>query len=369
MIFWTVKSLLSQPKSLVVSAIGIALALILGLFLDAVFRGEAGQILTFVERSPGEVWVLEGGVENLHMARSTLSAPEVFAVGEVPGIKSAMSIFYRDGLLGQRGSEIFTYVAGIPADNASRQLWEQTTGWTAPTPGNVVVPAPLSGKPGYALGDTVLVSGVEYKVGGYSDGTFSMANPLVFIDESDARKQFVLPEGANLVLALAEPGTTPEQLAARIEEQVAGVKALTRGQLMDNDYSLALDMGGALISMMGMIGTMVAGLIVAFTAFAFVSDRIAELAVTKALGAPRHQLILSALFQTGLVALLGISLALIAIFPLQAALTAWVPDVAVRFSLPVALKLGAATFLAAELAALVPAIYVQKVDPALVFNG
>ena len=76
----------------------------------------------------------------------------------------------------------------------------------------------------------------------------------------------------------------------------------------------------------------------------------------------------SAMLQTGLVALLGVILAIGAIAPMQAMLSAWVPNVAVDFSYFSALRLGAITLIIAQLAALVPAIYVQKVDPALVFN-
>jgi putative ABC transport system permease protein len=368
MVFWTFRSLFSQPMALFGAAVGIALALILGLFLDAVFRGEASQILTFVKRSPGEVWVLEAGVENLHMARSVVTEPAIDAVGKVTGVKSVVPLLYRDGLLGQSGKEIFAYVAGIPADPAQRTLWEQTTGWTAPGPGGITLPEPMAGD-GYQLGAAISVSGTDYTVTGYSAGTFSMANPLVFIDESDARRLFVLDQGANMVLVQNEPDITPEALAARIQDEVPAVRALTRDQLMENDYSLALNMGGALIAMMSAIGTGVAALIIAFTAYAFVSVRVAELAVAKALGAPRHQLVLSAMVQTGLVALIGIGLALGAIAPMQAALSAWVPDVAVQFSFVTALQLGAATFIAAELAALIPAMYVQKVDPAQVFNA
>ncbi|NOZ33343.1 MAG: ABC transporter permease [Alphaproteobacteria bacterium] len=369
MVYWTFKSLFSQPMALFGAAVGIALALILGLFLDAVFRGEASQILTFVERSPGEVWVLEAGVENLHMARSVVPEPAIAATGAVTGVKTFMPLLYRDGLLGPRGEELFAYVAGIPADPDQRTLWQQTTGWTAPEPGGITLPRPMSAGDGYQLGDTIAVSGADYTVTGFSDGTFSMANPLVFIDEADARRQFVLDRGANMVLVLADTGIDPAILAKNIEAEVPGVRALTRTQLMANDYALALDMGGALIAMMGAIGTGVAALIVAFTAYAFVSVRIGELAVAKALGAPQHQLILSAMVQTGLVALLGVALGLGAIVPMQAALSAWVPEVAVQFSFVTALQLGAATFVAAELAALIPAIYVQKVDPALVFNA
>ncbi len=134
MIYWTFKSFLNQPLSLFGSAVGIALALILGLFLDAVFRGEAGQILTFIERSPGQVWVLEKGVEDLHMARSVISQDAIDKIAKVNGVAMAIPMLYRDALIGQKGQETFTYVAGIPTDPAMRQAWEKATGWSAGWP-------------------------------------------------------------------------------------------------------------------------------------------------------------------------------------------------------------------------------------------
>ncbi len=368
MIYWTFKSFFNQPLSLIGSALGIALALILGLFLDAVFRGEAGQILTFIERSPGQVWVLEKGVEDLHMARSVISQDAIDKIAKLDGVEMAIPMLYRDALIGQKGQETFTYVAGIPVDKAMRQAWEKATGWQAPNEGGIIIPQRLASSKALSVGDSIDVSGVSYTIEGFSSGTSSMANSLMFIDARDARQQFNLKTGANIVMVMAKNGITAPQLVKQIEAKTGNVTALTRKQLMANDYNLALDMGGALIAMMSMIGSAVAALIVIFTAYAFVSSRIAELAVAKALGAPQTQLLLSAMLQTGLVALLGVILTLIAIGPMQLAFAAWVPDVAVQFSLPAALKLGAATLLIAELAAFIPAMYVRKVDPAMVFS-
>lgn len=369
MLYWTVKSLLSEPMSVLSAALGIALALILALYLDAVFRGEAGQIVAFIERTPGDVWVLQKGVEDLHMARSVVSENAIAQVRRVTGVESVVRMVYRDALIGEKGRERLSYVAGIPADPDTRRRWEAATGWTAPAPGGVVMPAPMARGAGLRIGDKVRIGEASFTVTGVSSGTFSMANPLVFMDERDARRQFGLGDGANILLVRASSGISAAQLAARIEAESDDVRALPRDQLARNDYRLALEMGGALIAMMSLMGTAVAALIVTFTAYAFVSARVAELAVAKALGAPRHQLILSAMLQTGLVTLLGVALTLGVIGPMEAALSAWVPDVAVDFSLAVALKLGAATLLTAEVAALVPAMYLQTVDPALVFQG
>jgi ABC-type antimicrobial peptide transport system permease subunit len=158
-------------------------------------------------------------------------------------------------------------------------------------------------------------------------------------------------------------------LAKRIEAESDKVRALTREQLRGNDYVLALQMGGALIGMLTIIATVVSALIVSFTAYAFVSARTGELAVAKALGAPQRQLLAAAFLQTSVVAAVGCVLAVAVIGPMEAVLTAWVPGVAVDFSYGTALRLSGATVAVAVAAALVPAFYVLRVDPALVFKG
>jgi len=348
---------------------GIALALILALYLDAVFRGEAKQIVVFIERMPGEVWVLQDGVRNLHMARSRLSDDTLAEVARVPGVRSATPLVYGDVTVGDPAHERSAYLVGVPADPALRARWRRATRWAMPADGGVVLPEPIAKESKLNLGDKIRVGDNSYTISALSQDTFSMANPLVFMSERDARRELDVSDGASLLLVEPEPGTDAATLAARINAASENARALTRQQLRANDYTLALEMGGALIGMLSIMATAVSVLIVTFTAYAFVSARTRELAVAKALGAPRGQLLASAVVQTSVVALLGAALAAVLMAPMQAVLTAWVPDVAVDFSYRTALRLSSATMVVAVAAALVPAFYVLKVDPALVFKG
>lgn len=369
MLYWTLRSLIAEKANVAAAGLGIALALVLALFLDAVFRGEARQIVVFIERMPGEVWVLQEGVENLHMARSKLSENTVAEVRRVPGARSVTAIAYGGASVGDPANERVAYVAGIPDDAALRGSWQRFTGWPMPDGDGIVLPEPIANQLKLRVGDEIRVGDSRHRVSALSQGSFSMANPLVFMDERHARQELDLDDGASLLLVEADPGVTPAELAKRIEAASENVRALTREQLRANDYVLALQMGGALIGMLSIIATLVSALIVTFTAYAFVSARTAELAVAKAVGAPQRQLLTSAIVQTCVVAVIGCVLAVAAIAPMESALTAWVPDVAVDFSFDTALRLSAATVIVAVAAALVPALYVLRVDPALVFKG
>jgi len=368
MLYWTFKSLMAEKASVAAAAAGIALALILALYLDAVFRGEAKQIVVFIERMPASVWVLQDGVRNLHMARSRLSDNTLADVARVPGIRSATPVVYGDVSVGDPSHERSAYLVGVPADPALRARWTRVTGWPMPA-GGVVVPDTIAKEANLKIGDQIRVGDASYAISALSQDTFSMANPLIFMEERDARRELDVGDGTSLVLVEPEAGIDPAALADRINSESDKVRALTRPALRANDYTLALQMGGALIGMLSLMATAVSVLIVTFTAYAFVSARTRELAVAKALGAPRRQLFAAAVVQTSIVALIGAVLAVVLMAPMQAALATWVPDVAVDLSYATALKLSATTMVVAIAAALVPAFYVLKVDPALVFKG
>lgn len=68
------RNLFQNKVRLVVSAGGIALALMLILALDAVLAGAERQITAYIDNSKADVWVSQSGVENLHMVTSSILA-------------------------------------------------------------------------------------------------------------------------------------------------------------------------------------------------------------------------------------------------------------------------------------------------------
>lgn len=369
MIFWTLKSLWAERLAVTASAGGVALALLLGLYLDAVFRGEADQIVAFTEHADVDVWVLQKGVVNLHMTRSRLSEASVVAIQRAPGVAVAMPLLYRADLVGAPGAEREAYVVGAPVDAQGVGAWSIAAGDAVPSRGRVIVPNAMARSAGLGLGDDIRIAGRHYAIAGLSLGTFSMANPLIFMAETDARDLFDMHDGASILAVRAAPGISPDALAATLELETSDVVALSRAELMRNDYALSLQMGGALIRIMGIIGTLVSALIVIFTAYAFIAGRSREFAVARALGASRGDLLSSALLQTGAVALAGSLLAFVGAALLDAALSEWVPEVAVHFTAGVAAQAALFAILTAELAGLLPAWQILRVDPATVFQG
>ncbi len=368
MLGWVLHSLWHERVSVLASALGIALAMLLSLYLDAVFRGEADQIVQFIERAPGEVWILQDGARNLHMNRSALSAQQIADVQRVEGVATVRPLLYRDVLVGPDATQRIAYLVGIPAGATDIGPWSLAAGQSVPKAGEIVIPAPLARSEGLELGDTIRVEGRQMRVVGLSRETFSMANPFLFATETDARALLDRDDGANLMLVTPAEGLDATTLAEHIRASLENVQVLTRAELESSDRALAMQMGGALIGLMAVIGLIVNLLIVSFAAFVFLSNRQREMAVSRAIGAPPWMLVGSAILFCLALSLFGCLLAGAAIPASSYALGRWVPEVAVRFSAEVFLQTAAGTLAMSALAALPPALRIVHVDPALVFN-
>jgi putative ABC transport system permease protein len=303
------------------------------------------------------------------MSRTSLSDDAIAEVRQVPGVRSAIPIVYGNATYGDVANERVSYAVGIPRDPVLREYLGKATGWPMPEGESLVLPEPIAKDLGLKIGDLMRVGRTRHRVSAFSKGAFSMANPLMFMDEMHARRVVDVLNGASLVLVEPEAGVSAAELVKRINAASTRVRAITREELRQNDYILALQMGGALLAMFALISTTVSALIVAFSAYAFVAARTGELAVAKALGASQRQLLASAILQTLIVALLGCVLATMIIGPMGAALARYAPQVAVAFSYATALRLSTVMMVVAIGAALIPAMYVLKVDPALVFKG
>ena len=83
---WMYRSLLHEPLAFVLGIAATASALLLVMFYEAVWAGEAEQIVAYPRNAGADVWVMQRGVANMHMATSYLSDWKVEQVRQLPGV-------------------------------------------------------------------------------------------------------------------------------------------------------------------------------------------------------------------------------------------------------------------------------------------
>ena len=87
MIRWALRSLAAERGRLLGTALGVAVAFTLVVFFEAVFEGESRKIIAYPLHAAADVWVMQDGVSNMHMATSLIWDWKQAAVEEVEGVE------------------------------------------------------------------------------------------------------------------------------------------------------------------------------------------------------------------------------------------------------------------------------------------
>ena len=365
---WAWKSLLARRSGLVGGSLAVASAFALVLFFDAVYQGEVQRYMTYVRQMDADVWVMQRGVGNMHMASSFIWDSKADAVAAVPGVERVTPIVYMGVMLKRQGREALTYAVGLGREGARAGPWSLGSGRTVGRPGEIVVPAVLARLMRFGLGDTVSIGAQPLVVVGLSAGTYSQVNALVFTTMADLNDVVSTSGAYSYLLVDAESDVDARLLAARIRREVEKVNALTQEEFVQNDLRMGDQMGVTIILLMTVIAGAMAALMVAFTASTLVMRARRELAVARALGMRPRALLAAVALQAVVVTLLGALIAVAAAATLVPLIPRVVPQIAPILIWRDALRLGWIALFTAVAGTLLPAYMVTRVDPATVFQ-
>ncbi len=368
MIQWAWKSLFSRRGNLVSSALGIGGAFILVIFFSAVLQGEAVQVVAYPKHIKPDIWVMQKGVANMHMAMSFVWDWKADKVARIPGVKRVTPILYTNGIITTGGQRIFAFIVGLlPGTQQRAGPWEMVAGRQVRSAKETVVPDVFIRLAGVKLGDEVRITDKKFKIVGFSKGTFSSANAVLFVPFNDLQDIISAIGTYSYLLVDIKEGLDPKLMAATIRQQVEKVNALPHQEFIENDFSMAKQMGLEIIFMMTVICSVLAALIIGFTAYSLVVRKRSELAVIKALGTGNGRIFFAVVFQSGLITLLGFLVAVAFAVLVIPKVPALIPQLTLIVSSDTILLLGGIALLVAVAGALIPAYLITRLDPATVF--
>ena len=368
MLYWSMKTLLAEPMRLAVSALAVALSFILVIFFSAVFEGESDQMVVYLERMQADVWVMQKGVSNMHMASSMVWAWKADLIAKNPQVTDIAAILYLNGPIKAGGRDWFSYIIGLKPEYSRAGPWAMASGKPIPGPGEAVIPEVISSLTGIGIGDQVTMIDRKLRVVGLSRESFSMASSVVFVSAADLGDLLEAGDQYSYIMVYAEPGVDANALARQIKQDIDKVNALSSEEFIKSDWQLAVQMGAEIVRMMTFIGTLLAVVMVAFTVYSLIARKKRELAIAKALGFGNGQIYLAALFQSLVITVLGLLLAMLLAFTLLAWLPTAVPQINLAVRLQQFASIAIVTLPVALLASLAVAHTVVRLDPVSIFH-
>jgi len=368
MLRWILKTLWLQKTSVVSSSIGVAAAFLLVVIMDAAFVGESKQIVSYIRHANPDIWVMQKGVSNMHMATTFVLDWKAKRISELPGVKQATPILYVNTIVHVGDQKLFAYVMGLKPGGQRAGPWSMAEGKAHPNSGEIILPEVLANMSDVKIGDKVTIADMPFTITGFSKETFSMANTIAFVTFDDLQALIEISGTVSFILVDLENGQDPQEMARVIEQQVEKVSAIPQKQFIENDYQIALLMGVEIISFMTIIGSILAALIIAFTAYSQVAKRRRELAIIKALGYKNTSLYFAVAVQSLVITGLALIIALVFSWGLLPILSAATPMVTLHVTSEALIRMSSIAGVIAIVAAFVPAHYVARVDPVSAFK-
>jgi putative ABC transport system permease protein len=198
-----------------------------------------------------------------------------------------------------------------------------------------------------------------------TDGT-NIVNTTVYITTEDFTR--LRGDSIAYVLAAAEDGTTPEQLAARLDDALGGTTVQTTAEFARQEGGLVRDMAADIMQIMTVIGFVIALAVTGLTLFTATLAKLREYGIVKALGANSTRLAITVLAQAAWTTVVGLVIAVALATAVGAAITALTANVQIAIEIPSILRTAVGALLVGGLASLLPLRRVVRVDPATAFR-
>ena len=363
-----VKNLLAEKTRLVLSVLGVALAVLLMLVMAGLFVGTTRQVTTYIDHSRNAVWAMQPGVSQMFKAVSWLPAEDRGKLLALPEVESAEPILGLPSDFVHNGSHTAYFVVGYDLDSGVGGPWSLSAGRNVGQSGEVVIDRILATKNGIRLGDSVQIVDEDFTVVGLSNQTAAATNYYTFISLADAARLLRAGNRVSYFLVQPEPGFDDEQLATAIRAGVPGVDALTSATFAENSRDIIVKMIGRPLKTMIAIAALVGVVLVGLTVWALTSEQMADFGVLRALGVRPNQLWRTVLGQAGIIAALGYLIGAVTAYSAQLLLGDRMGDVTIAITPTMLAVVAAGTALMAALGSILPARRVSKIDPAIAFR-
>lgn len=367
--FLALRNLVQDKLRLLLSVVGIALAVMLILFLLGLRTGIMQSTVAYLDHAPGSVTVLPRGVQSTSAALGAgqfLPQSTAEAIARTDGVARVSPVVMSFVVLELHGKKEVTRLVGYdPALGGGP--WSLARGRDVRSDDEVVLDRVLADRHHFRVGDALTISGRPVQVVGLANGASSMAGSLVFARKPFVESLLLAPASANLLLVTATPGTSPVDLLARLRA-IPGTTALRKSQVITNDRKVIANIFDQVIYLMVAAAFIVGALVVGMVIYTATIERRGEYGIIKAIGARNGVLYRVVLWQALAAAALGVLAGIGFAFAMGWLVTTTRPQFAVAIAPSAILATLAAALVMALAGALVPARAVTRLAPAQVFR-
>lgn len=306
------RNLLQDKMRFALSVVGVALAVMLILFLLGLRAGLLRSAIIYLDNAPGSVAIMPAGVRSTGAGVGQfIPSDTADQVSATPGVGRVTAVVLVMAIPEFHGRKEVIKLVGYDAAEGGGP-WNLSQGREPQADDEVVLDRVLAGRHDFNLGDELEVGGRRLRVVGLSSETSSFTGSYVFAQRAFVDSLVLTPGAASMLLVTPAAGTSPTELVTSLRS-IPDTNVLLKSKLMANDQQLVAGVFDQIVILMVVAAFVVGALVVGMVTYTATNERRGEYGIIKALGARNsvlYQVVaLQALASAGLGAAVGVGFA------------------------------------------------------------
>lgn len=347
---------------------GVGCAVLLMLFLLALYEGVSIESNGYIAGRPSQAWVTQDNTTNFIKSSSILRASGAETLRTVAGVAEATPILRLITTVAIGPHRPTVIVLGIdPRSELGRPDIVEGTGQLEP--GEMIMDRALARRNDAHIGDVLAIQGHSFRLAGISRGTNAVMTQLAFVPLEDAQELLGFGDAASFILVRAGPGVGATELAARMRGRVAHTNVFTQEEFADNNMR---ELRGGLLPILAtvaLLGGVVALSVLTLLLYGTILERREAYALLKAVGAPHGFLARLILAQSLAAVIGGVAFGALAYAACAPLVIRIVPEVVLSLSMSALAGVAVAAVAMGCVGALVPLRRVARIYPAELFRA
>jgi ABC-type lipoprotein release transport system permease subunit len=221
---YPVRILTSQPIRLALTIGGVALCILLMLFLLSVYRGVADGSVEYVQQNRADFWVLQRNAWNILRCSSLLSSAQGHAIESFPDVESASPVILVLATVRKADQVATLYVAGFDPQMGRGGPPHIIQGRSVVNDNEIVLDKSFAKKFHFGIGDTIKIQDDTLHVVGISTGTNAFVIQYAFVTLRRAQILIGFPDIVTFYLVKVKPGRDSAGVSEKIKEALPGVE-------------------------------------------------------------------------------------------------------------------------------------------------
>lgn len=362
-----VRNLLQERARLVISAAGVAFAILLMLILLGIYRGAITQFTMVVERNPAHLFVTREGITDFFHGVSLISPEQIRRIEQADGVAEVVPAVVQRVVLERHGTKLDTVVFSVTAGSNAGAPWKVSDGRRQPRDGEIVVSRVLATKLGKTVGDRIDMQGTSLRIAGLAEESSSLGNHYSWVTLRQARRMLESPNLINFGYVTVDDPAAAGAVATAIQRDQTGLAVLDKQRFLANNRQELEQSFLPIIQAMVGIALLIGVCVIGLTIYTATIDKTREYGILKAIGVSNRQLYLIVLVQTLAATFVGLVFGSALALVVARGLAAWI-DLRPEISAQTLLAVGALGVVMALVASLFPVRRLVRIDPAEVFR-